>query len=369
MKIKKENLSFKRFSTFEALPPNYEVFWEECAGEQLFGSLDWFKTLVELTSVDGGYLIIYAIESLTDDGRHYPLVILPAFEKSIGFLSVKKRALYSLANYYTSLYSPIHSNVDNSSLILECCLKGIAGERPRWDVITIDPLADDATLSYLKHSLESNGFGVFPYFRFWNWYLLLEGRNFDEYIKSVPKRVINTIQRKQRKLDRELGFEIRIFKDKQDLVEAKAAYWQVYRNSWKQAEPFESFIDSLIDLAASNGGLRLGVVYTEKVPIAVQLWIVLGETASIYKLAYDEKYANYSPGSILTMKMFEYVIDVDKVPEIDYLTGNDNYKKDWMSHRRPRLGLVGYNKKTFLGRFLYYKEKLWRFIKAYRKSV
>jgi len=35
----------------------------------------------------------------------------------------------------------------------------------------------------------------------------------------------------------------------------------------------------------------------------------------------------------------EYVIDIDKVDEVDFLTGNDAYKQDWMSERRQRYAL------------------------------
>ncbi len=38
--------------------------------------------------------------------------------------------------------------------------------------------------------------------------------------------------------------------------------------------------------------------------------------------------------------MMEAVIDSDKVEEIDFLTGNDRYKQDWMSERRQRWKLV-----------------------------
>ena len=38
--------------------------------------------------------------------------------------------------------------------------------------------------------------------------------------------------------------------------------------------------------------------------------------------------------------LMEYVIDTDKVDEIDFLTGNDRYKQDWMSERRERWELT-----------------------------
>jgi CelD/BcsL family acetyltransferase involved in cellulose biosynthesis len=39
----------------------------------------------------------------------------------------------------------------------------------------------------------------------------------------------------------------------------------------------------------------------------------------------------------------QHVMDVDGVREVDYLTGDDNYKKDWMSHRRERVGLIAFD--------------------------
>jgi CelD/BcsL family acetyltransferase involved in cellulose biosynthesis len=44
--------------------------------------------------------------------------------------------------------------------------------------------------------------------------------------------------------------------------------------------------------------------------------------------------------------MMQHVIDVDRVREVDYLTGDDAYKRDWMSHSRERHGLVAYNLRT-----------------------
>ena len=43
------------------------------------------------------------------------------------------------------------------------------------------------------------------------------------------------------------------------------------------------------------------------------------------------------------------VADVDRVSEVDYLTGDDPYKKDWMSDRRERWGIVAFNVRTVRG--------------------
>ena len=47
--------------------------------------------------------------------------------------------------------------------------------------------------------------------------------------------------------------------------------------------------------------------------------------------------------------MMEHVIDVDQVEEIDFLTGNDAYKQDWMSARGEYSGIAAYNPTTLRG--------------------
>src|SRR5260370_2009039 len=97
------------------------------------------------------------------------------------------------------------------------------------------------------------------------------------------------------------------------------------------------------------GGLLLVEPYIDDAPAAAQVWIVNNGTASIYKIAYDQKFKELSVGSYLTMHLMERAIDVDKVREIDYLSGDDRYKSDWMSHRREHWGILAINPRPLLG--------------------
>ena len=47
--------------------------------------------------------------------------------------------------------------------------------------------------------------------------------------------------------------------------------------------------------------------------------------------------------------MIEYVIDVDRVVELDFLTGDDEYKSAWVDSRRERWGLLAFNTSTAIG--------------------
>ncbi len=102
-------------------------------------------------------------------------------------------------------------------------------------------------------------------------------------------------------------------------------------------------------MLARNDWLRLGVASIGDVPVAAQIWMVCHGKASIYKLAYDKDYSGLSPGTVLTAHLMRYVIEADGVREVDYLIGDDPYKKAWMNGRRERWGIVAYNPRVIAG--------------------
>jgi len=55
----------------------------------------------------------------------------------------------------------------------------------------------------------------------------------------------NTIARKTRKLDREHGFEIRLFTG-DEVPQAMSHYYAVYTASWKANKQYVDFLDSVV---------------------------------------------------------------------------------------------------------------------------
>ena len=95
--------------------------------------------------------------------------------------------------------------------------------------------------------------------------------------------------------------------------------------------------------------MRLGLLYLGGAPIAGQIWIVYSGKATLYKLAHDQRFKRLSPGTVLTMRMIERVIDTEKVTEIDFGVGDDPYKSLWASMRRERWGLAAFELRTIRG--------------------
>ena len=130
---------------------------------------------------------------------------------------------------------------------------------------------------------------------------------------------------------------------------AWADYEEVYRQSWKPEEGSFPFLRALARQEGAAGTLRLGVARKDGRPVAVQLWLVENGEATIHKLAYAESAKAMSPGTLLGMEMFRRALDEDHVRTIDYGTGDDAYKKDWMAERRVLWQIEAFNPKTLRG--------------------
>jgi len=194
---------------------------------------------------------------------------------------------------------------------------------------------DDIKLLSLQRVLESSGYESHQYFFFYNWIHRTSGQSFDEYMAGRPTQLRNTIARKRRKLEREHEHKIRLFMG-DEVQQGLVDYHAAYSASWKAYEQYVALLDAMAINLSVPGWTRLAILYIDGKPAATQLWFVVHNKASIFRLAYDEKWKHYSPGSILTAYLMQYVIDTDKVEEIDFLTGNEAYKQSWMSERRQR---------------------------------
>ena len=314
-------MQFTCYSDWNQLPPSSHRLFDAHAKHSLFFSRAWFECLRQLPSDDGQSLLLACVEA-----DKQLLAILPLMHSEDGHL-------VSLKHFYTSLYSLLLVE-QNQQQVLNCLARGL--HELGTISLRLDPVAeDDGNLRGLQQALEAIGYQSHRHFRFYNWIYRVNGQSFDDYMATRPSRVRNTIARKRRKLQREHEVEIRIYSDQQ-LAQGLADYHAVYRASWKAHEQFESFIEELAQTLAKSGWLRLGVLYIDSKPAAAQFWFVVDRKASIFKLVYDQAWKQYSPGSILISELMRQVIDIDQVEEIDFLTGNDAYKQDWMSQRRQR---------------------------------
>jgi hypothetical protein len=179
---------------------------------------------------------------------------------------------------------------------------------------------------------------------FGNWYLSLEsGGDFTSYWADRNSRLRNTVERKERALFRAHRARVELLETPAESARAIDLYQRVHAGSWKQPEPYPNFIPSLIATGLDLGAVRIGVLTVDDEPVAAQLWIVWNRRATIFKLAYAEQFARFSPGSILTRQMMRDAFNRGGLDEIDFGCGDDPYKQEWLPERRQRWMLTAYD--------------------------
>ena len=255
--------------------------------------------------------------------------------------------LRGLSNYYTTLFEPIIEPGLKARQFLPV-LATFARDYPGLSLLNFAPM-DPNSHGYvmLRNAIRMNRWLAFEYFAFGNWYHPVSG-DWSDYLASRSGSLRSTIKRMNKKFLGD-GGRLEVVTKTADLPAAIAAYEQVYARSWKVPEPFPEFMPGLLQDCAERGALRLGLAWLNGQPIAAQAWIVADGRAEIYKVAYDEAFKPYSPGTLITAMLMERVINVDKVREVDYLIGDDPYKKMWMSARRERWGIVAYDPRSLRG--------------------
>jgi CelD/BcsL family acetyltransferase involved in cellulose biosynthesis len=342
----------------EELPADARRFLQDAEARNIGFGFHWYRNLVQTVYPDHKGLRLYALRR---DGRLVALLPLRVERSRFGWRA------HSLSNFYTTLYEPVLApNVKGADLLP--LLEQLSSDFRGVGSLMLSPMARGShAYLVLMDALCLSRWFPFEFFAFGNWYEPVR-QTWPEYLAARKSNVRSTIKRMGKKFATDGGV-LEVVTRPEDMAEGIKAYEKVYAASWKQPEPFQGFMPGLIQTCAGKGILRLGVARLNGEPVAAQAWIVAHGRAEIYKVAYDEAFKQYSPGTLVTALLLEHVMEVDRVTEVDYLIGDDPYKKIWMSERRERWGIVAYNLSTVGGMSGFAREVLGRMAKHVRNVL
>lgn len=234
------------------------------------------------------------------------------------FLATSGAAAEALASWYTLEFGLV--SVGEGAQLLGAMIRELRGIAR----VTLYPVAEPDPIAA---AFRKAGWLVFVAPASVNW-RVRPGKGFDAFWVSRPSKLRHTVARKEKKA----GLEIAIHRAFDEA--AWADYRAVYESSWKPEEGSWGFMRDFAETEGEAGTLRLGIARHDGVPVAAQLWQVENGRATIHKLAYAESAKELSPGSILSAAMFRHVIEQDRPGVIDYGTGDEPYKAEWMDEAR-----------------------------------
>lgn len=293
---------------------------ERASTPSLFDRIDWFESLHSHCFSKVPVRILQAVEG--------------GSEAWLFLLSPTEHRLSALSNWYSFSWAPVYLGHPDAAV------------RRRLVEVLADHLFRSARQIDLYPVTEATDL-LLDAFRRAGWFavrrpmggrhlLALDGRDFAAYWADRPGRLRNQVQRKARgRFTIDIGEQINdaLWRD----------YIAVHASSWKQPEPGLSFLRALAEREAAAGTLRLGFARLNGQPVATQLWTVENGVALIHKLSHDRAFDGASPGTLLSHAMFAHAIDRDAVHLIDYGTGDNAYKTEWMDRREPLYRLDFFN--------------------------
>lgn len=302
-------------------------------------SLPWLLSTIKYIFTDTQDIYWHC---LTDGDDVY--ITLPLInEDKIWF-----RQLSSLVCFYSNSIRPYYFCEESHQALFSRLIEVIL-EQTRCHQIRIGPVDEcgdlvkviNSTLPFkTKYASEKN------------WYNTCVS-NYQEFYESLPSKLRNTVQRRQKKLTKLHSWSIEYVSDMNSFKKLFEAYRTIYKSSWKQPEYSYDFIQNVCMSALDRNQLRMAVLFVDGCAAASQIWFFADGKASIFKLAYDEQYKSLSVGSILTADMFKSLIENDGPIEVEYGVGDETYKSDWMEKSRQRITLDIYNATTVRGKLLY----------------
>ena len=236
--------------------------------------------------------------------------------------------LTSLTNWYAFTFAELRTP-DAPDHLLSALATDLARRAHRID---LSKLPYGGTLERLRRAFTQSGWFVYSEPCDTNHTLHLNGRNYAAYLADRPGQLRTTLKRKTKKVAVSLATNF----DAADW----AFYEAIYAQSWKPEEGDPDLLRAFAQFESAAGRYRFALAYHEGEPVAAQFWTVDEGTAYIHKLAYREDAKPLSPGTTLSAALSEHVIDVDGVQMIDFGTGDDPYKRDWMEETRTRWRLT-----------------------------
>ncbi len=280
-----------------------------------FDRLAWWQGLAE-------HCALPPLVAVASDGDAHALL---ALQRGGGKYS-------ALANWYTFRWQPLITPGADGRALLTALARDLAKRTRR---LTLSPLPDEhGETALLEAAFRAAGWSTFRENCGVNHVLPVNGRSYADYLAARPGAVRTTLKRKAGKVTVTIETAFN--------PASWAAYEAIYAESWKLGEGSPAFLRAFAKAEGTAGRLRLGLACADGAPVAAQLWTVEHGTAFIHKLAHTEASKPLSPGTTLSAALFEQVIDRDRVQLVDFGTGNDSYKRDWMEQVRPRFRLDCY---------------------------
>jgi CelD/BcsL family acetyltransferase involved in cellulose biosynthesis len=335
-----------------SLRRDWERIRSDNGEDNFYYSFDWYEAVCRFGAEPYFSLFVLLIK---DDDRIVAILPCWIIKKRPRFITHK--SLEFIGNIYSACRGGMVLKGKEQE-VADAAVDFILSKRKLWDIAYLEFLpSKDPLLLALERSFERKSVITRKVEQYANIIVDVDpGQCAEDYWNSRKKSFRQNVRTSLNRLNREGKPRILLTGNPdQPLDVAMDHYEDIYRYSWKEAEGNPLFHRKLAAYLLSKGKLRLFTLYFKKgeskpagdgflpvwegdaalcisegyVPISTVFCVVNGAYAGILKTAYRNDFERYSPGTILTWHVIQWLLDRDKTTLIDYQRDGDAYKYKW----------------------------------------
>jgi len=345
-------LRVTKHDSLDDLPDSAHQLLAQEERQRFFNGRSWYEVFCRTCLDDGQRPTFYHLVS------PHGQLILPLLTP-LGRMGCKlsnrqlgEGSAMSMTNYQTAYYAPITDQPDevmSQSLVqlaLHLKAQGLG-------VIEFNHLDTSVPANaVLRPAFERAGFSVVGSSEEPIVFEHVEGLSYKDYMATRSSNLRKNINRRRNKLQKFGKVAFVVKRDSVGIENFIRDYQQVQQSSWKPTEVYPDHVPELIRVTAEHGQLCLGMLYLDDHPVAADLTILSDGNATSKKAHYDEAMRDHHVGDILTSFMFEHLIDVENVKNIDLGKTTASYKMKWTREQRRMSSFVAFNPHTVKGQYL-----------------
>jgi len=373
----------KTLEGFQSLKNDWEHILQHNGENHFYLSFDWFYSLLSFYRHAPRDLYILCFRENSTMAAILPLCI-----------SRKRLRLFSCVSLEiigSIYYSPLRGFIVKRGFeqrVAENCADFLLNKcATAWELIQFEGLSPgDPFWGPFKHYLAEQNISTRTADQYVNYFIdTAAHENSHDYWMQRRQSKRRNIKKSISKMTAAGTFDIILtMHQDQDLDTAMKHYYDIYSHSWKVPEKDPQLHLKLAHYLRDKNKLRLFILYFKPsstdvsehplptyegslrqhktipegyVPIAAMYSIVHKQKAFALKTAYRDDYAEFSSGTALMWFSLKYLIDVDKVTEIDFGEGNEPYKSRWARIRETHQEFQAAHPQCRRGRFELWNER------------
>jgi len=333
---------------YASLPAEAAALFDDPTGGDLLRSREWLENAERNGLRPGDRIRIYSVHEPRNEQM---VALLPAVYSRLYAAHPEARVLHFTLPEDQD-YRPMASDGEAlpSSLFAEV-LDALRSAPPSYDVIRVSPLPAASPLAAeFATALHRTGHFLHSYRHPPARFESVAGMSFKDYLAARPRPLRESLDRNTRLLLQ--GGRGRFhFPCNPELLEATGGDVQRIIDAAPEDDAPEppSYLASMMALAADHGALRLGLMYLDDQPVAMQFWVVTAGFARCLRIWGAQGQQPFPIDDVLTQLMAVCLIDGDKVAELNFGAIDDEFARNWAPQARERMGIAAFTPRTWRG--------------------